>query len=98
MLKFLVLICSMLMLGGCTSEEEQSVAQEDAVSESETGEEVLVKEIEPELGVYENDDCAHWVGDTPCNMVLKDQKYILPTLTYYKSIPKNFNIFTPIYT
>ena len=45
MLKFLVLICSMLMLGGCTSEEEQSVAQEDAVSESETGEEVLVGEI-----------------------------------------------------
>ena len=73
MLKFLVLICSVLMLGGCTSEEEESAAQEGTYGESGIVEDVLVEEIEPELGVYENDDCAHWVGDTPCNMVLKDQ-------------------------
>ena len=54
MLKFLVLICSMLMLGGCTSKEEQSSAQEGASGESGILEDVLIGEIEQELGVYEN--------------------------------------------
>ena len=47
MLKFLVLICSMLMLVGCTSEKTQSSAPAGADGESGILEDILIGEIEP---------------------------------------------------
>lgn len=73
MLKFLILICSMLMVGGCGNTSDESTSDKETATENGILEDILIGEVEPELGVYENEDCAHWVGDTPCNMVLKDQ-------------------------
>tara|TARA_Y100000034_G_scaffold136339_1_gene212293 strand:+ start:1429 stop:2019 length:591 start_codon:yes stop_codon:yes gene_type:complete len=63
----------MLIVGGCGNTADESKAGKETAAENGILEDVLVGEVQPELGVYENKDCAHWVGDTPCNMVLKDQ-------------------------
>jgi len=72
MFKFLVLVCSVLMISGCRDDVSTGAGDSDSTYSDEdtiTGE----VEAEVELGVYVEDDCSQWVGDTVCNLVLKDQ-------------------------
>ena len=68
--KFLLLILAVITFG-CSEKGISSV--NDTTSESAVIDlDEAPEEIELELGVYDDKDCSHWFGDTPCNMVLKD--------------------------
>ena len=65
--KFLLLILAVITFG-CSEKGISSV--NDTTSESAVIDlDEAPEEIELELGVYEDKDCSHWFGDTPCNMV-----------------------------
>jgi len=60
-MKFLILVFAFLL--GCTTSQHNT---------AESG--LSVEEKEVIIGIQDNEDCSHGIGDSPCNFILRNQE------------------------
>ena len=60
-MRFLIIMA--MLISGCFKQAE---------NQSESGE-PIEQEVEIILGIHDDDECSHGIGDSPCNFILKDQ-------------------------